>query len=85
MGEACSAHGGDKKIRLKFWLESIRGSDYSESLAVGGRIILKWIWGNRVWGIDWIHLAQDRARCRALVNTVMNLWVPRKAGNFLTS
>jgi hypothetical protein len=26
--------------------------------------------------VDWIHLAQDRGRWRALVNTVMNLWVP---------
>jgi hypothetical protein len=25
---------------------------------------------------DWIHLAQDRDRLRALVNTVMNLPVP---------
>jgi hypothetical protein len=25
---------------------------------------------------DWIHLAQDRDRWRALANTVMNLWVP---------
>jgi hypothetical protein len=25
--------------------------------------------------VDWIGLAQDR-RCRALVNSVMNLWVP---------
>jgi hypothetical protein len=24
-------------------------------------------------GVDWIHLAQDRDRCRALVNTIMNL------------
>jgi hypothetical protein len=27
-------------------------------------------------GIDWIDLAQDRDRWRALVYTVMNLWVP---------
>jgi hypothetical protein len=27
-------------------------------------------------GIDWITLAQDRDQWRALVNTVMNLWVP---------
>jgi hypothetical protein len=27
-------------------------------------------------GIDWIELAQDRNRWRALVNRAMNLWVP---------
>jgi len=27
-------------------------------------------------GMDWIELAQDRNRCRALVNAVMNLQVP---------
>jgi hypothetical protein len=26
--------------------------------------------------MDWIELAQDRDRGRALVNVVMNLWVP---------
>jgi hypothetical protein len=26
--------------------------------------------------VDWIHLAKDRGRWRALLNTVMNLWVP---------
>jgi hypothetical protein len=29
-------------------------------------------WG----GVDWIGLAQDRYQWSALVNTVMNLWVP---------
>jgi hypothetical protein len=27
-------------------------------------------------GMDWFDLAQDRDHWRALVNTVMNLWVP---------
>jgi hypothetical protein len=33
--------------------------------------------GEIVWGgLDWIGLAQDRGRWRALVNSVMNIWVP---------
>jgi hypothetical protein len=27
-------------------------------------------------GVDWIELAQERNQWRALMNTVMNLWVP---------
>jgi len=35
--------------------------------------------------LDWIDLAQDRERCRALVSAVMNVRVPLKVRNFLTS
>jgi hypothetical protein len=35
--------------------------------------------------VDWIHVAQDRDQWRALGKTVMNLRVPQKVGNFLTS
>jgi hypothetical protein len=38
-------------------------------------------WG----GMDWIDPAKDRDQWRALVNTVMNLWVPSNLGKFLRS
>jgi hypothetical protein len=34
--------------------------------------------------MDWIDLAQNRDQWRALVNTVMNLWVPQNVGKFLS-
>jgi hypothetical protein len=34
--------------------------------------LLEFTWGD----VDWIHLAEDRNRWRALVNSVLNLRVP---------
>jgi len=56
---------------------NLRGRDHSEDPGVDGRIILRWIF--RKWGcggMDWIELAQNRDRWRALVNTTVNLRVP---------
>jgi hypothetical protein len=36
-------------------------------------------------GMDWIDLARDRDRWRALVNAMINLQVPCNAVNYLTS
>jgi hypothetical protein len=35
----------------------------------------KWTLGGLVGGVEWIHLAQDRDRWRAVVSAVMNLRV----------
>jgi hypothetical protein len=35
--------------------------------------------------VGWIHLDDDRDHWWAVVNTIMNLRVPLKAGNFLSS
>jgi hypothetical protein len=31
-------------------------------------------------GMDWVHLAQDRDKWQAVVNTVMNLWIHKMWG-----
>jgi hypothetical protein len=48
-----------------------------------GRIILRWIFGKWDGGMDWIDLAQNTDRRRALVNAVINLKVPSNSGNLL--
>jgi hypothetical protein len=42
-----------------------------EYLGVRGRVILKW-----TMSVDWIDLAQDTDRWLAVVQAVMNNWIP---------
>jgi len=63
-------------MRRKFWSEKLKGKAYSRRPGNGweddNRLDLR----KRGWkGVDWMHLAQDRDKWRALVNTVLNLWV----------
>jgi len=41
-----------------------------------------WGWGV---GMDWIDLALGKDKWRALVNKVLNFWVPQNARNFSAS
>jgi hypothetical protein len=62
-------------VHTGFWWRDLREGDHFGDPGVHGRIILKWIFKKWDGGMDWIELAQDRDRWRALVNTVMNLRV----------
>jgi hypothetical protein len=66
-------------------LESLRGRENSEDLDIDGDNIKMAVRKRGMEGVDMTHLTQDRDRCRVLMNTVMNLWIPYEAGNFLTS
>ena len=65
----------------RFWWGNLRERDHWGDPDADGRIILRWIF--RKWEVgcgDWMELAQDRDRWRALVSTVMNLRVPKMRG-----
>jgi hypothetical protein len=48
-------------------------------------ILLKCIFKKREGGMQWIDLAQNSDRWRAILNAVLNLRVPYNAWDFLTS
>jgi hypothetical protein len=72
-------------VHTEFWWGDLIQRDHLEDQGVDGRIVLKLIFKTWDRGSDWIDLAQDRDRWRALVNAVINLRVPQNAGNFLTT
>jgi hypothetical protein len=76
MGRACRSNG-EKRNTYMFLVGKPEGK------RPVGRPRCKWVddikmdLGEIGWGdVDWIDLAQDRDWWRALVNVVMNLWVP---------
>jgi len=54
----------------------MRERDHLEDRGLDRRIILRWIFRKLDGGMDWIDQAHDRDSWQALVNAVMNLWVP---------
>jgi hypothetical protein len=67
--------GEERKKCTKFWWESSKERDHSGDQGIGGRMGSEWILGRFAGGVDWIQLAQDRDRWRAVVSAVMNLRV----------
>jgi hypothetical protein len=68
---------GRREVYTGFWWRNLRERDHLEDPGVDGRIIIKK--NLREVGLrdmDWIELAQDRDRWRALVSAVMNIRVP---------
>jgi hypothetical protein len=59
-----------------FWWGDVMEDNHLADPGVDGRIILKLMFKTWDGDMDWIELAQDRDRWRALVNAVMNLRVP---------
>jgi hypothetical protein len=76
MGWACSTYGEKRKA-----CRILVGKPEGKRPLVRPR--RKWVdditmnLGEVGWGdVDWIGLANDRNRWRALVNSILNLWVP---------
>jgi hypothetical protein len=70
------ARMGKREVDTGFWWGDLREGDHLGDPGTDGRIILRRIFKKRDRGMNWIELAEDRDRWRALVNTVMNLRVP---------
>jgi hypothetical protein len=83
MGGACSVYGRGKSRVQGFWWEKLWEREGLVDSGVEGRIILTRI--IRMRSMNWIELAKNGNRRRALVNAVINLQVPYTVVNFLPS
>jgi hypothetical protein len=63
-------------VHTGFCWGNLRERHHLEDPCIGGRIIIKWIFGSGMGSMDWIDLAEDRDKWQVLVNAVMDLRVP---------
>jgi GH43 family beta-xylosidase len=69
------ARMGEGRYVHRVLVRKPKGKDHLKDQGVDGRMGSKWTLERLVWGVELIHLAQDRDRWRAVVNAVMNFRV----------
>jgi hypothetical protein len=75
MGRAYSTNGENRNA-YRILVGKPEGKRPLSDQDEGGWIILKWILRDMGWGgVDWIDVAQDREKCMAIVNKVINFRV----------
>jgi hypothetical protein len=66
---------GEERIVYKVLVGKQKIRDNLEDQGVNGMMGSEWILVRLARGVEWIRLAQDRDRLRAITNAVMNLLV----------
>jgi len=69
-------------VHTGFLVEKLRERRHLEDLCLGESITLEWI--SSEIGCNWMDLAHDRHKFRAVVDEVMNRRSPQNTGSFLT-
>jgi hypothetical protein len=74
---------GERRRAYRVWFGNLKEGHHLKDKGVEGKTYSNSSSRNRMGGLDWITLAQNGDRWRALVNAVMKLWVTYNARNFL--
>jgi hypothetical protein len=76
MGRACTANGENRNAYRILMGKPERKRPLGRPKCIWLENIKLYLREIEWDGMEWLHLAQDRDQWRALVNTIMNLWVP---------